>query len=167
MNEELIARTVRSVLEQMEAEGRTETVSGCRMSLRLAEKLAERIEEKAKSLGMRVVTAIADEGGNLRLMRSMDGAYIGSVDVAMNKAFTCVAFQMSTQKLSELAVPGGPLYGIQHTNGGRIVIFGGGEPLTADGRIIGALGVSGGTAEQDTALAAYGASVLKEVISCL
>lgn len=157
MNEELIARTVRSVLEQRKVT----------MSLRLAEKLAERIEEKAASLGMRVVTAIADEGGNPRLMRSMDGAYIGSVDVAMNKAYTCVAFQMSTQKLSELAVPGAPLYGIQYTNGGRIVIFGGGEPLIADGRIIGALGVSGGTAEQDTALAAYGASVLKEVISCL
>ena len=157
MNEELIARTVRSVLEKRKVT----------MSLRLAEKLAERIEEKAASLGMRVVTAIADEGGNPRLMRSMDGAYIGSVDVAMNKAYTCVAFQMSTQKLSELAVPGAPLYGIQYTNGGRIVIFGGGEPLIVDGRIIGALGVSGGTAEQDTALAAYGASVLKEVISCL
>ena len=69
--------------------------------------------------------------------------------------------------LGELARPGEPLYGIQHTNGGRIVIFGGGEPLIYNGKIIGALGVSGGTAEQDTSLAAYGASLLKEVISCL
>ena len=59
------------------------------------------------------------------------------------------------------------MYGIQYTNGGRIVIFGGGEPLVWKDQIIGALGVSGGTAEQDTALAAYGASLLKEVISCL
>ncbi len=169
MNEEQIAKTVRSVLEQISrAEMRTVPAAvPVKMTLRLAEKLAERIEERAKSLGMRVVTAIADEGGNPRLMRSMDGAYIGSVDVAMNKAYTCVAFQMSTQTLSELAGPGKPLYGIQYTNGGRIVIFGGGEPLIVEGQIIGALGVSGGTAEQDTALAAYGASVLKEVISCL
>lgn len=172
INEELITKTVRSVLEQMNSSemqknpGHSEC-SCMKMTLHLAEKLAERIETRAKELGMRVVTAIADEGGNPKLMRSMDGAYIGSVDVAVNKAFTCVAFQMSTQKLSELAAPGAPLYGIQHTNSGRIVIFGGGEPLIINGRIIGALGVSGGTAEQDTALAAYGASVLKEVISCL
>ena len=87
--------------------------------------------------------------------------------MAVNKAYTCVAFQMSTAALGELARPGESLYGIQYTNGGRIVIFGGGEPLIYEGKIIGALGVSGGTAEQDTALAAYGASLLKEVISCL
>ena len=137
------------------------------MTLLLAEKLALRIEEKAREWDMRVVTAVADEGGNTKLVRSMDGAYIGSVDVAVNKAYTCVAFQMATQKLSELARPDGPLYGIQHTNGGRIVIFGGGEPLFSEDRLIGGLGVSGGTAEQDTALAAYGAALLKEVISCL
>lgn len=132
------------------------------MTLRLAEELAARVEEKAREWGMRVVTAVADEGGNTKLVRSMDGAYIGSVDVAVNKAYTCVAFQMSTRELPELARPDGPLYGIQHTNGGRIVIFGGGEPLRVEGRLIGALGVSGGTAEQDTALAAFGASLLKE-----
>ena len=109
------------------------------MTLLLAEKLALRIEEKAREWDMRVVTAIADEGGNTKLIRSMDGAYIGSVDVAVNKAYTCVAFQMSTERLSELARPDGPLYGIQHTNGGRIVIFGGGEPLVVEGKLIGAL----------------------------
>ncbi len=132
------------------------------MTLRLAEELAARVEAKAREWGMRVVTAVADEGGNIKLVRSMDGAYIGSVDVAVNKAYTCVAFQMSTKELSELARPDGPLYGIQHTNGGRIVIFGGGEPLRVEDRLIGALGISGGTAEQDTALAAFGASLLKE-----
>lgn len=142
-----------------EAENRTPP---CSMTLRLAEELAARVEEKAREWGMRVVTVVADEGGNTKLVRSMDGAYIGSVDVAVNKAYTCVAFQMSTRELSELARPDGPLYGIQHTNGGRIVIFGGGEPLRVEGRLIGALGVSGGTAEQDTALAAFGASLLKE-----
>ncbi|HJA92347.1 MAG TPA: heme-binding protein [Candidatus Eisenbergiella merdipullorum] len=171
MDEKGIAEAVRKALAQAgypacpkKAEGNRAPVS---MTLRLAEELAARVEKKALEWDMRVVTAIADEGGNTKLVRSMDGAYIGSVDVAVNKAYTCVAFRMSTQKLSELARPDGPLYGIQHTNGGRIVIFGGGEPLAADGSVIGALGVSGGTAEQDTALAAYGASLLKEVISCL
>ena len=70
---------------------------------------------------------------------------------------------MSTAKLAELAAPGGSLYGIQFTNQGKIVIFGGGEPLESGGKIVGGLGVSGGTAEQDTALAAYGRQVFKEV----
>ena len=74
---------------------------------------------------------------------------------------------MSTVTLGQLSQPGGPLYGIQHTNEGRIVIFGGGEPLEIDGKLVGALGVSGGTAEQDTELAAYGKEVFKEVVACL
>ena len=159
MDENLIASTVRRVL--------SETGSAAHMSLKLAQALAAKVEERAESLGMRVVTAIADEAGHPKLVRSMDGAYIGSLDVAVNKAYTSIAFPMSTAALGELSQPGAPLYGIQHTNGGRIVIFGGGEPLMVNGKIIGALGVSGGTAEQDTALAAYGASMLKEVISCL
>lgn len=162
LDEKGIAEAVRKALAETGYGGKTSS-----MTLRLAEELAARVEEKAREWDMRVVTAIADEGGNTKLVRSMDGAYIGSVDVAVNKAYTCVAFQMSTERLSELARPDGPLYGIQHTNGGRIVIFGGGEPLVVEGKLIGALGVSGGTAEQDTALAAFGASLLKEVISCL
>ena len=171
MDEELIARTVREVLQEigrMEASAENSVSMDAKtavngyihgyihgMSLRLAEALAAKVEEKAEELGMRVVTAVADEAGHPKLVRSMDGAYIGSLDVAVNKAYTCAAFQMSTAVLGELARPGEPLYGIQHTNGGRIVIFGGGEPLVYNGKIIGALGVSGGTAEQDTSLAAY------------
>ena len=97
----------------------------------------------------------------------MDGAYIASYDIAVNKTFTSAGLKMSTAELANLSQPGQPLYGIQHTNEGKIVIFGGGEPLEIDGKIIGAIGVSGGTAEQDTMLAAYGKEVLKEVISCL
>lgn len=96
----------------------------------------------------------------------MDGAYIASYDIAVNKTFTSASLKMSTAKLSKLSQPGQPLYGIQHTNEGKIVIFGGGEPLETEGSIIGALGVSGGSAEEDTALAAYGREMLKEVISC-
>ena len=159
-DEKGIAEAVRQALAEAGYTGQKKVPA--RMTLRLAEELAARVEKKAREQNMRVVTAVADEGGNIRLLRSMDGAYLGSADVAVNKAYTSVAFQMSTQTLSALARPDGPLYGIQHTNGGRSVIFGGGEPLFADGVLIGGLGVSGGTAEQDTALAAYGASLLKE-----
>jgi uncharacterized protein GlcG (DUF336 family) len=87
----------------------------------------------------------------------MDDAYLASYDVAVNKAYTVVALKMSTIALKPLAQPGASLYGIQFTNGGKIVIFGGGDPLTAkDGKILGGLGVSGGSEEQDTALSAYG-----------
>ena len=87
----------------------------------------------------------------------MDDSYIASYDVAVNKAFTVVALKMSTKALKKLAQPGESLYGIQFTNGGRIVIFGGGDPLVGrSGEIIGGIGVSGGSEDEDTALSAYG-----------
>ena len=91
----------------------------------------------------------------------MDGAYMGSFDVAMNKTYTSIAFQMSTAELGKLSQPGMSLYGIQFTNEGKIVIFGGGEVLKQNGVIVGALGVSGGSAKQDTDLAAYGKSIFE------
>ena len=159
MDEEMIAKIALSVIrEQM-----TGNVS---MNLKLATALIGKIEEKADSMGMAVVAAVSDDAGRPVAIHCMDGAYIGSYDVALNKTYTSIAFQMSTEQLGKLAQPGESLYGIQFTNEGKIVIFGGGEVLTVNGKIIGALGVSGGTAEQDTLLAAYGKEVLKEVISC-
>ena len=137
------------------------------MPLALAVKLIEKVEAKAAEWGMRVVTAVSDASGRPVAVHCMDGAYIGSFDVALNKTYTSVAFQMSTAKLGTLSQPGESLYGIQFTNGGKIVIFGGGEVLERNGKMIGALGVSGGTAKQDTDLAAYGKSVFEEVLTCL
>ena len=137
------------------------------MTLALAVKLIEKVEAKAAEWGMRVVTAVSDASGRPVAVHCMDGAYIGSFDVALNKTYTSVAFQMSTAKLGTLSQPGESLYGIQFTNGGKIVIFGGGEVLERNGKMIGALGVSGGTAKQDTDLAAYGKSVFEEVVTCL
>ena len=137
------------------------------MTLALAVKLIEKVEAKAAEWGMRVVTAVSDASGRPVAVHGMDGAYIGSFDVALNKTYTSVAFQMSTAKLGTLSQPGESLYGIQFTNGGKIVIFGGGEVLERNGKMIGALGVSGGTAKQDTDLAAYGKSVFEEVLTCL
>jgi uncharacterized protein GlcG (DUF336 family) len=102
-----------------------------------------------------VVTAVCDAGGNTVALLRADGAYLASVDIAQNKAFTAVSLQMSTERLGTLCRSEGPLYGIQNTNAGKIVIFGGGIPLYENNRLVGGFGVSGGSVEQDTALAQY------------
>lgn len=137
------------------------------MSLRLAVALIEKVEEKAGEMGMRVVVAVSDASGRPVAVHCMDGAYHGSFDVALNKTYTSTAFQMATAKLAELCKPGQELYGLQFSNDGKVMILGGGEPLMVGDVMIGALGVSGGSASQDTELAAYGSRVLKEVIACL
>ena len=137
------------------------------MSLKLAVALIEAVEEKAREMDMRVVIAVSDASGKPVAVHCMDGAYHGSFDVALNKTYTSTAFQMSTKELSRLCQPGQDLYGLQFSNDGKVMILGGGEPLMVGGTMIGALGVSGGTAAQDTELAAYGRAKLKEVIACL
>ena len=112
---------------------------------------------EAERMGVKAVVCVSDCAGNPVLVERMDDAFVASYDVAVNKAFTVVALKTSTIALKPLAQPGGSLYGIQFTNGGRIVIFGGGDPLTdSDGFIIGGLGVSGGSEEQDTKLSEFG-----------
>lgn len=138
------------------------TVISTSISLDLAKKLAARIEKQAETMGIRVVVSVCGAGARPVLTECMDDSFIASYDVAVNKAYTSVSLKMSTIKLKALSQPRGPLYGIQQTNDGKIVVFGGGEPLTLHGCLIGGLGVSGGTEEQDTALAAFGASVLAE-----
>lgn len=162
MDEELVIQTIQNVIRE-----RYGTRGLDNMKLQIAAALIERVKEKAAEWGMKVVVAVADKGGRPVAIQCMDGAYIGSFDVALNKSYTSVAFQMSTKELGRLSQPGESLYGIQYTNEGKIVIFGGGEPLYYQGSLIGALGVSGGTAEQDTALAEYGKEILEEVITCL
>ena len=137
------------------------------MSLKLAVALIQKVEEKAREMDMRVVIAVSDASGRPVAVHCMDGAYHGSFDVALNKTYTSTAFQMSTKELSRLCQPGQDLYGLQFSNDGKVMILGGGEPLTGGDTMIGALGVSGGTATQDTELAAYGRAMLKEVIACL
>ena len=127
------------------------------MTLTLADKLADAVLGEAKRIGVRAVVCISDAAGNPKVVKSADDAYIASYDVAVNKAFTVVALKMSTIKLKPLAQPGASLYGIQFTNGGKIVIFGGGDELkNPKNEIIGGIGVSGGSEEQDTALSAWG-----------
>ncbi len=133
------------------------------MTLAAALSLAEKVKEKAAEMGVKAVVAVANRGANPVLVQCMDDSYIASFDIALNKAYTSVALKMPTCQLSNLAKPGSPLYGIQHTNAGKIVIFGGGEPLmNKQGKVIGALGVSGGSESEDTALAAYGKEIFEK-----
>lgn len=157
MNEQVISKVVENILHEMNA-------GQVKMTLTIAKALIEKVEQKAGEVGVNAVIAVSDEAGRIVAVHCMDDAYIASYDIAVNKTFTAAGLKMSTAELAKLAQPDGPLYGIQHTNEGKIVIFGGGEPLKVGERIIGALGVSGGTAEQDTMLAAYGKEVFKEVV---
>ena len=137
--------------------------SKAKMTLAAAESVADAVLAEAERMGVRAVVCVSDGAGNPRLVKCMDDAYLASYDVAVNKAYTVVALKMSTIDLKPLAQPGASLYGIQFTNGGRIVIFGGGDPLYGeDGRIVGGLGVSGGSEEQDTALSAYGRACFEQ-----
>ncbi|MBQ7919931.1 MAG: heme-binding protein [Lachnospiraceae bacterium] len=135
------------------------------VNLETAKLLIEGVEAEAARIGVKAVIAVSDEKGRPIAVHCMDGAYIGSFDIAINKTYTSVAFQMPTWKLAELAAPGGSLYGIQHTNEGKVVIFGGGEPLYNSDRMVGAIGVSGGSAEQDTYLGAYAKKIYEEKLS--
>ncbi len=173
MNEQEIANAVKTVLDQMKGAAPVQEkphVCKCKkhvMSLKLANALIDKVKAKAADMGVNVVVAVSDKAGRPVSVQCMDDAYIASFDIAINKTYTSASLKMSTAQLANLSQPGQDLYGIQFTNNGKIVIFGGGEVLEADGHIVGALGVSGGTAEEDTAIAAYGKEVFKEVLECL
>ena len=167
-----VEAAVRQMLESKPAGADAEHGHKCscrktKMTLELAKALTEKVEQRAKTMGMSVIIAVADQSARPVAIHCMDDAYIASFDIACKKAYTSAGLKMSTETLGQLSQPGGPLYGIQNTNDGKIVIFGGGEPLEIEGKLVGALGVSGGTAEQDTELAAYGKEVFKEVVACL
>ncbi len=123
------------------------------VSLEDARRVMAAGEDCAREMGQPQNIAVVDAGGNLVSHIRMDGAWIGSVDVAINKAFTARAFDLPTAELAADSQPGGQFYGIQESNKGRIMIFAGGIPLKRDGVVVGAVGVSGGDGDQDTAVA--------------
>lgn len=110
-------------------------------------------EAAADDVGQPSNIAVVDAGGNLVAHIRMDGAWLGSIDISINKAFTARAFDLATRDLAEDAFPGKQFYGIHASNSGRVMIFAGGIPLVRDGQVVGAVGVSGGTGEQDQAVA--------------
>jgi uncharacterized protein GlcG (DUF336 family) len=110
-------------------------------------------EKKAIELGVPYNISVADAGGGLVAHVRMDGAWLGSVDIAINKAWTARAFDMSTEDLSHLTQSGQQGFGLNTTNDSRVVIFGGGIPVKKDGVVIGAVGASGGSVDQDVSVA--------------
>ena len=130
------------------------------ITLNDARRIIAAAEKKAEEIGQPMNIAVADAGGNLIAHVRMDGAWIGSINISMNKAFTSRAFDISTKDLADNSQPGQQFFGIHASNDGRIMIFAGGIPLKKDGKVVGAIGVSGGSGDQDHSVAEAGAAAI-------
>lgn len=129
------------------------------ITLKQAEKIVDAAHKKARQLDLDMNIAVVDAGANLKAFRRMDDAWLGSIDIAIKKAKTARFFDMETGEIGKLSQPGGSLYNIEHSNGG-LITFPGGIPLeNGDGEIIGGIGVSGSTVENDHEVAQAGAEV--------
>ncbi len=127
------------------------------VTLDTARRIIAAAEKKALEIGQPMNIAVVDAGGNLVSHVRMDGAWIGSIDISINKAWTARAFDISTKELAELSQSGDQFFGIHVSNRGRVMIFAGGVPLRRGGQVVGAIGVSGGMGKQDQAVAEAGA----------
>ncbi|HVV09425.1 heme-binding protein [Amycolatopsis sp.] len=132
-----------------------------RLALADAQRVLDAALAKAVEIGQPMNVAVVDDGAHLLAFARQDGAILASVDIAISKARTAILLKMTTAALGEAAAPGGPLYGIEATNGG-LVIFGGGIPLVRRGDFVGAIGVSAGSVEQDTLVAEAGVVALRK-----
>jgi len=128
------------------------------VTLNDARRVIAAAEKEAVELGQPMNITVVDEGGNLVAHVRMDGAWIGSIDISINKAFTARAFDIATKDLAAHSQSGGQFFGIHGSNHGRVMIFAGGVPLKRDGKVIGGIGVSGGSGEQDQVVAEAGAA---------
>jgi uncharacterized protein GlcG (DUF336 family) len=128
------------------------------VTLEDARRVIAAAEQKAVEMGQPMNIAVADSGGNLVAHIRMDGAWFGSIDISIKKAWTSRAFDVSTQDLAAYTQSGDQFFGIHASNNGKVMIFAGGIPLKRDGKVVGAIGVSGGSGEQDHAVAEAGAA---------
>ena len=131
------------------------------IGLKEARQVIAAAEEKAREIGQPMNVAVVDAGANLVSHVRMDGAWIGSIDISINKAFTARAFDLPTAELAKNSQPGEQFFGIHVSNHGRIMIFAGGIPLRRGGLVVGAIGVSGGSGSQDQVVAEAGAAAFK------
>ena len=123
-----------------------------------ARRIIAAAEKKANEIGQPMNIAVADAGGNLVAHVRMDNAWLGSVDISIKKAWTSRAFDITTKDLGENSQSGDQFFGIHASNNGKVMIFAGGIPLKKDGKVVGAIGVSGGSGEQDHSVAEAGAA---------
>ncbi len=126
------------------------------VTLERAHKVVMAARKKAEDIGVPMNIAVVDAGNNLTAFIRMDNAWLGSIDIAQSKAFSARAFDMPTKDLGAASQSGEPLFGIHASNHGKIIIFAGGIPLKDDDRVVGAIGVSGGSVEQDQEVAEAG-----------
>ncbi len=130
-----------------------------------AKEVIEAAEDHAEEIGQPMVVTVANSEGNLIGQHRMDDAWLASVSISRNKAYTAAALDMPTHTLAEPSEPGNSLYGLQTTDDNRIVIFGGGYPLTEDGEVVGAIGVSGGEVSQDRKVAEAGVAKWEALVA--
>jgi uncharacterized protein GlcG (DUF336 family) len=128
------------------------------VTLQDARRVISAAEAKAAEIGQPMNIAVVDGGGNLVSHVRMDGAWIGSIDISINKAFTSRAFDITTKDLADNSQSGDQFFGIHVSNRGRVMIFAGGIPLKRDGIVVGAIGVSGGSGDQDHQVAEAGSA---------
>lgn len=155
--EELIAEVKNKVLLALESKKTTGEEQG--NVLNKAKKMIALAEQKAMDIGVPMVIAVVDVGGNLVAQHRMDGALLASVSLALDKAYTAVALKMPTHEVAPLVTPGNPLFGLHTANGGRLIAFGGGFPIIVNGNIVGGLGVSGGAVDEDMIVAKAGLAI--------
>lgn len=130
------------------------------VSLEDAQRVIQAGIAKAKEVGSPSNIAVVDAGGELLAFARMEDAWLGSIDIAINKAFTSRAFNIATKQLAGFAQPGEQFYGIHVSNHGRVMIFAGGLPLKSGNKVVGGVGVSGGTGEQDQQIVEAAAAAL-------
>lgn len=152
--EELIAKVTKTVAKILHS--RENMDGGKNDMLARAKKVIESAEQKAVEIGVPMVIAVVDSGGNLVAQQRMDNALLASISIALNKAYTAVALKMSTDQAAIVSQPGQMLYGINTADNCRLVIFGGGLPIWENGVLLGGIGVSGGSVDEDIAVAKAG-----------
>lgn len=145
----IVAEVVKRIMEQRV------------LSLETAKKIIEKVEEESRNRGKKAVICVCNEQGNPIAVHVMDGAFLISFDVAVKKAYTAVALKMPTLKLNDLVKSGQTFYGLQNLD--KVMTIGGGVPLYRNGILVGGLGVSGGTGEEDDSLARFGADILNNL----
>ncbi|WP_188879057.1 GlcG/HbpS family heme-binding protein [Halarchaeum nitratireducens] len=133
------------------------------ITLSTAKELIDAAEEAAEEIGVSMVITVANPAGNLVAQHRMDDAWLASVSISRNKAYTAAALQMPTHELADPTQPGESLWGLQTTDENRLVVFGGGYPLEVDGEIVGTIGVSGGEVAQDMTVAEAGVERFDEL----
>ena len=129
------------------------------VSYELAQQIVDKAVEKSKQIGVKMCIVILDSGGSLKNFTRMDDAWVGSIDIAIKKAKTACYFAMPSGEIGKLSQPGGPLYGIEHSNDGLITFPGGLPIVDKEGMLIGAIGVSGDSVENDHIVAQAGVDV--------